>query len=102
MTRRGDDTTRERPWMCVRCGYLMSAATPFDRGHHEPPDEGDLSICLNCALPYVREDGRWRAMTGKDWDGLVPEERRELLMAIHEQRTVIQGDLRKRERGGRA
>jgi hypothetical protein len=103
MRRRNADITREPPWMCVRCGYVMTAASPADPDHHEPPEEGSLSVCFNCANPYIREGGRWRAMTGKDWDGLVPEERRELLMAIRQlRRSAGARDLRRDEKAGRA
>jgi hypothetical protein len=102
VTRRDRDTTREPPWMCVGCGYVMDAASPVDRSHHEPPDEGDLSICLNCAGPYVRERGLWRQMNTADWHGLTPEARDALVDAIQAQSRTIDRDLRKNEKGGRA
>ena len=59
-----DDAFREPPWMCARCGYLMDAAIAFDDGDGcVTPADGDLSLCMNCALPYVRAGIEWRVMT---------------------------------------
>lgn len=35
---------------CPCCGHTLDCATPVD-GVMTPPQEGDLSVCINCATP---------------------------------------------------
>ena len=55
-------TTRERPWLCVTCGYAMDAATSTSHTRAKPKD-GDVSLCLNCTAAYLRREGAWHALS---------------------------------------
>lgn len=64
-----DGSRRFEPWPCPGCGYVMDAATHVAKdGVH--PGDGDLSVCLRCALPFVMAGGRWRELTDDELIGL--------------------------------
>jgi hypothetical protein len=92
-------TTRFKPWLCGRCGYLMDAASGFTVD--ATPVPGDLSICLNCGESYTLAGGGWRKLTAAELAALLPEERRELALAQLAQARAGFPDLAKRG-GGRA
>ena len=71
----------DRTWMCLTCGYAMDRAAPMG-GRRAVPEEGDLSICINCAAPYTREGNAWRAID------LPPKLRRDLALAMIASRKV--------------
>jgi hypothetical protein len=52
---------RFKPWPCASCGYVMDAAS--DSTGNALPAEGDLSVCLQCAAPYLLESHKWRPLT---------------------------------------
>lgn len=57
--------------MCPWCGYVMNEASHIDGGDGPAvrPEEGDVSICLNCAL-LLRFDERLglRQPTAEEWE----------------------------------
>lgn len=57
-------TTREKPWMCTTCGYVMDAATGVER--NTVPKDGDVTLCLKCAAVYERRAGAWAPATTAD------------------------------------
>ena len=93
------EVTRFRPWMCSRCGYLMDATAPAD-GPPQRPEQGDISVCMNCGMPYTLKGDAWRLMTAAELGCLTMEERRELALAQLAQSRAGFPDLAKR--GGRA
>ena len=70
-------TRRFEPWPCPGCGYVMDAASDSTR-EEALPKEGDLSVCLNCAMPFVLRDDRWRELTDDELLALSLAEKREL------------------------
>lgn len=52
--------------LCPVCDYLLDAATEA-RQTGQPParkiNNGDVSVCINCATPLVMEKDELRAMT---------------------------------------
>ncbi len=94
------DHSEDAPWMCAKCGYLMDANV-VSEGPHVEPEEGDLSICLNCADVYWREGTKWRPIKPAEWASLPLEQRREIIGLTLVHRRVITEDLNK-GRGGRA
>lgn len=40
-------TTRLRPSLCPRCGYLLDAASSPKKGR-ATPKSGDVSVCMSC------------------------------------------------------
>lgn len=77
----------DRTWMCLTCGYAMDRAAPMG-GRRAVPEEGDLSICINCAAPYTREGNAWRAMTKQEVIDLPPKLRSDLALAMLASRKV--------------
>lgn len=98
-----DDSFRDAPWMCARCGYLMDACSVmFDNDDSRAPADGDVSLCLNCAQPFVRADARWRVMTPVEIAALPAPMRRQIAqgtVAVWAVRSHRGTDLSKR--GGR-
>ena len=95
------DTTREPPWMCHSCGYLMDAASlVWQNGLPNPaPDEGDYSLCMNCGECHVRHGARWLRITATELAEMTPENRRQVTTGQLAIARVIDRDLSKR--GGR-
>jgi hypothetical protein len=93
------DVTFFKPWMCVRCGYLMDCTDTAD-GSHEAPKQGDISLCLNCGARYALRGDAWSLMTAAEFSSLTPQERCELTMAELARTRASLPDLAKR--GGRA
>ena len=92
----------DRTWMCTTCGYAMDRASPVGGGR-ATPTEGDVSLCVNCAAPYVREGTAWRAMTRQEVIDLPSGLRQRFALAMLAARKVRADrgtDLAKR--GGRA
>lgn len=69
-----------KPWLCSRCGYLMDCTDTAD-GSPQAPEQGDVSLCMNCGAPYTLKGDAWRLMTSAELADLTPQERRELTMA---------------------
>ena len=84
--------------MCGACGYMMDAASAMRSD--AVPDEGDLSICMNCGETYTLDAGRWRKSTAAELAGLSPETRRDLTEHQMARAAVPMPDLSRR--GGRA
>ena len=82
MIKTGYHLHREKPWRCVGCGHRMNAATGQRRNDPMPPKEGDLTVCINCSMPYKRSNNRWQEMQPEDWMSLTIEERNTLIKAI--------------------
>lgn len=64
------------PWSCVKCGYVMDAASAAEGD--ALPDEGDLSVCLRCAEPYVLESHRWRPLTDDELMAMSLDQKKEI------------------------
>lgn len=91
-----------KPWMCSRCGHMCDAASPTDSKTDGPPEEGDVSLCLNCGAPYTLHDGKWAPMTKEEHDRLSAHIRLELFQAELARRSVIDVDLSRKGRTGHA
>jgi hypothetical protein len=65
------DVTRDRPWMCLACGYTMDSCSPIE-GTGSPID-GDLSLSLGCGALHTRRGERWDPMNAADWSALPPD-----------------------------
>jgi adenylosuccinate synthase len=66
------------------------------------PDEGDLSICLNCGALYQLLEGVQTPMTDDDINQL-PDELRSYLATIEDaRRTIVKRDLQPMFRGRKA
>jgi hypothetical protein len=76
-------TTRTRPELCIRCGYLYDAASALKPEHEaRAPSEGDISVCINCAHAMVfRADLSKRPLTEQERLKLPREIRQHLRMA---------------------
>lgn len=64
---------RDKPWMCWRCGYAMTANSSVD-GKPVAPKEDDISCCLNCGALYTRHGGAWQPMTRQEQSTMTIEE----------------------------
>jgi hypothetical protein len=92
---------REQPWMCVMCGYAMSAYSPMIGEEVRVAEDGDVSMCLNCGMAYARHGPRWEPLTKAERAALDPEARLLLDRARAFRPLVITKDLAA-GRGGRA
>ena len=93
--------TREAPWMCSGCGYVMDAATPTDPRGEAVPRDGSIALCINCGKRHIRHGTRWMPLTDAEWRSLSSEERKQLMMVELARQIAIRDDL-SRGRGGRA
>ena len=56
---------------CLQCGYLMNAAGSTDGRPIEPPEPGNLAVCLRCgAVMMYADDLTVRGMTVEEMDDL--------------------------------
>jgi hypothetical protein len=90
-------TSRIKPWLCQRCGYMMDAHSPIDDGEGSPED-GDAAICLNCGAPYEMRSGKWAALNAHEFEALDPQLRQDLLRAQISRIVIGIPDLTKRDR----
>jgi hypothetical protein len=90
----------DEPWMCLMCGYMMTAYSPMEDGPDVIAKEGDVSICLNCGTEYMRAGTRWRLLTAAD-RAAIDAEARALLDRAAAVRPAFKVDLT-RGRGSRA
>lgn len=90
---------REKDWMCGTCGYVMDASIATD-GPDVTPREQDITLCINCGGVHVREAGKWRPVTTREFTALTPGERADVCKAQRTIRKLIPID--PRERGGTA
>lgn len=67
-------TNREPQWMCWHCGYSMDSSTNVTADHG--PEEGDISMCLNCGKLYFRHGEQWMPATSMEVATLSDHERR--------------------------
>lgn len=89
--------TKVDPELCRSCGYLVSAVTgAFNED--AVPEEGDVTMCLNCGAPSQLRAGKWVAMTPGDVERLEPDMRAALCLAQESRRLVIREDLTARDR----
>jgi len=89
--------TRIEPELCRSCGYLVSAVTgAFNE--EAVPEEGDVTMCLNCEAPSQLRAGKWVAMTPDDVERLELGMRSALRLAQESRRLVIREDLTARDR----
>jgi hypothetical protein len=100
-SRRRYHDTREPPWPCVACGYVMDAAgLAFDNEHDErAPEEGDYSVCINCGTCYVRHGPSWCRITAAELAEMPHENRWQITLLQTAIGQAPFGDLRKRGRG---
>jgi len=91
-------STFYKPWMCVQCGYMMDAASHMKKD--VTPDEGDLSICLNCGKTYKLKDRKWIEATSDEMNTLSRDLKLEIFEIQIARRAVVNTDLSKRN--GRA
>lgn len=76
-------TTREKPWMCTTCGYVMDAATGVERNIRCRRD-GDVTLCLKCAAVYERRAGAWAPATAAEVEAWPAGVRRQIaLLTAH-------------------
>jgi hypothetical protein len=91
---------RERAWMCANCGYAMDSASAID-GSAAVPNDGDISLCLNCGVLYVRQGIGWQQMSAAERRTLPLQTRLEISQARRARAAVIHEDVSK-QRGGSA
>lgn len=46
---------RTPPVQCPQCKALLDAAASMDEGNTEPPDEGDITVCIYCGAVLMWE-----------------------------------------------
>jgi len=86
------NTTREKSWMCISCGYVMDAATHVGDGT-AVPDEDSISLCLNCGELYMHHNKKWVLMTNDEYTSLPDELKIKLYYYNQIRRNVIIKDL---------
>ncbi len=89
------DSTREPPWLCLGCGYMMDACAPIEGTGS--PDEGDLTLCLNCGALHVRHGVRWLPITPAEREAIDPEQKADLALYEAARRRVVSIDLTRRD-----
>lgn len=87
--------------LCGHCGYAFDRVVMSSNRPPRAPDNGDISLCLNCGMASVYDAGSWHLMTTEEYLALSPAEKR-ILGQMHEQhaegkRRGIIGDLTKRD-----
>lgn len=90
------ETTRFKPWMCWRCGYMMDAASHCDG--KSVPVEDDVAMCMNCGALYVLHSGRWSGITELERAALTPRQQGELRRHETARRSVIRVNLANRDK----
>lgn len=76
--------------VCPVCGEEMGEVTGV--WHDNPPDPGDLAVCIYCAAVLVIEEGMTaRPITTEEEEGLDNTERAELDAAQGLARMLIEG-----------
>lgn len=69
------------PELCAECGYLMDTVSAADGGD-EKPQEGDLSLCLNCGAASLFDAALQRRPLGlRDMMKLSPAQLSAILVA---------------------
>ena len=66
------DTTREPAWECVGCGKKLDCCTNYDN-KAAVPEDGSITICIECGKPYERREGKWEPMTTDEINALPNE-----------------------------
>ena len=65
-------------WECQKCGYLMDAdSCPMD--DEAVPNNGDITLCLNCGELYVRRTNKWKPLTQKEFVKLPDAVKKEII-----------------------
>lgn len=77
---------------CARCGYVCN----YSESLEDPsavPQQGDITICINCGLAYILQVKNWVPMSDKDIAHLSPEARSCFEAFQRARRFVITEDL---------
>lgn len=98
MARTEPHVTRNKPWLCARCGYMMDAVSPIFSKSKRVPKERDLSLCLNCGAAYSLCRGNWVALTAAERAELPAKLRSQILQAEMARSMAITTDLSRRDR----
>lgn len=68
------NTHRTPESACLACGYRLTAAGSPDGSPIEPPNEGDITVCLRCgAVMRFDSEGRVRGMTDAEIDEITAD-----------------------------
>jgi hypothetical protein len=92
--------TRDSPWMCGTCGYVMDTCS-LSAGARGVPRDGDISLCLNCCAVHTRHGLKWVPITPSEWQAFTSEELAEIAAMTQARSQLITGDLAARDRRGR-
>jgi hypothetical protein len=65
------------PWTCVHCGYVMNSTTGAFEAN-AIPDEGDVTLCLSCAEPFILHDNHWVSITDEELIDMPSEQKAEM------------------------
>lgn len=88
----------DKKWKCTECSYSMDSAT-CPRDPTATPDDGDLTICLNCGHLYIRKTDTWVEPSVDDYLSLPQEIKAYIEKARRLRKEVVTKDLTQIQRG---